>query len=151
MLPVIEMKNYSRFVVKYLIDLVNRHDNVCITKDQYLLILDVVFSNIKNLPSDLIKDLTSIVPKARKLLFSQSTNDRYHLYVDSLLKKLQNNSNKKYTDELCGSLVVCLSKDNTSFGNWTKSYTKYLDGSAVLLKYIGMDLLYFYLFIDFYM
>lgn len=137
MLQLIEMKNYSRYIVKYLINLVKRHDKITINRDQYLLFLEIIFSNKKNFPTDLSKDLHEILPKLKSLLFINGSHEKYHSYIEPLLKKLQNNSNKHYTNELCDILVLCFNKDQTNLNTWGKNYTKHLTGSAVLLNYIG--------------
>lgn len=137
MLPLIEMKNYSRYVIKYLIDLINRHKKDHISRDQYLLVLDTMFSNKKNFPNDLTKELNNILPNLKILLFNNINNDKYYNFIETLFKKLQNNSSKLYRDEICDVFVTCLSKDQTSFGAWSKNYTKSLTSNAILLNYIG--------------
>lgn len=142
------MKNYSRYVIKYLIDLINRHKKGHLNRDQYLLVLDTIFSNKKNFPNDLTKDLNSILPNLKRLLFNNnngSGTDKYYSFIEILFKKLQNNnSNKLYRDEICDVFVNCLSKDQTSFGAWSKNYTKSLTSSALLLNYIGNIVLNIY-------
>ncbi|KAJ8976095.1 hypothetical protein NQ317_008432 [Molorchus minor] len=47
-LPLIDMKNYSSFVAKYLLDLISRNNNDdSLSRDEYLLILDTIYSNKK--------------------------------------------------------------------------------------------------------
>lgn len=137
MLPLIEMKNYSRYVVKYLVDLFKRHKTVSLTKEQYLSILDVIFTNNKNVPADLQGELKAVLPTLQKQLFTQN-HDKFHTFIDSFLKKIQLSENKSIKNELCEAIIVCLEKDKAGFGSWSKSYTKYLGASTYLLKYIGM-------------
>lgn len=137
MLPLIDMKNYSRFIIKYLIEIINRHKNSYLSKDQYILVLDIIFSNKKNFPNDLTKDLNNILPILKNLMFNDGNNEKYYNFVDTLLKKLQNNTNKLYRDEICDVLITCLIKDKTSFSAWSKNYTKSLSASAVVFNYIG--------------
>lgn len=136
MLPIIEMKNYSRYVITYLIDLINRFNDVPITKEQYLSIMDIVYSNKKNVPTDLIQSLNNIVPKLKLLLFTNNS-DKYNSFIEPLLKNLATNDNASYKDELCDVIITCLYKDHTCFGTWNKNYTKTLTSSAILLNYMG--------------
>ncbi|KRT84526.1 hypothetical protein AMK59_2105 [Oryctes borbonicus] len=137
MLPLIEMKNYSRYVTTYLVDLINRFNDVPITKEQYLSIMDIVYSNKRNIAPDLTQSLYNIVPKLKLLLFINNT-DKYNGFIEPLLKTLALNENTMCRNEVCDVIITCLQKDHTCFGAWNKNYTKALPSSAILLNYIGM-------------
>lgn len=142
MLPVIEMKNYSRYVFTYLIDLINRFNDIPITKEQYLSVMDTIYSNKKNVPVDLIQSLQNTVPKLKLLLFTNNS-DKYNSFIEPLLKNLAINENILYQNEICDVIITCLQKDHTCFGTWNKNYIKTLPSSAILLNYMGM---YLYIF-----
>lgn len=142
MLPLIEMKNYSRYIIKYLIDLIKRFDKsgCSVNKEQYLLIFDTIFSSKKNFPNDLAKDLNSVLPNLKQLFFNNDNNEKYYNFTEMLWSRLQqdhSNNGKLYRDEVCEVLITCLSRDQTSFGAWSKNYTKALKASAIFLNYIG--------------
>lgn len=137
MYPLIEMKNYSRYVVSYLINLINRFNDVPLTKEQYQFIAELIFSNKKNFPTDLSQSLQETTPKLKLLLFT-GNNDKYHSFVEFFLKKLTVVDHKGYRKELCDIIMTCVQKDGTIFSTWSKNYTKYLVASSILLNYIGM-------------
>lgn len=133
------MKNYSRYIVQYLIDLINLHDKVNITTENYLLVLDVAYANYKNFPNDLRKNMQSVASKLNSMLFAQNNGNygKCYMLIEPLLKKLQSNSSSAYKDQICEVLVECLIKNPTAFSSWSKCYTKYLPQSAILLNYLG--------------
>ncbi|KAF5269091.1 hypothetical protein FQA39_LY18924 [Lamprigera yunnana] len=137
MLPIIEMKNYSRYIVRYLISLINRHENAHISVDQYLLILDVAFANYKNVPNDLKQDFQKVIPKLEKMLISINKKDKLHVYVETLFKKLLSNNTKAYKDDICKVLVRCFMQDENGISSWTKLYPKCLPQSAIVLNYMS--------------
>lgn len=136
MLPLIEMKNYSRYVINYLVDLINRFNDVPVTKEQFLSIMDIVYSNKKNLPADLTQSLYNIVPKLKLLLFTNNS-DKYNSFIEPLLRSLVINDNTAYKSEICDVIITCLHKDHTCFGTWSKNYIKTLPSSAILLNHMG--------------
>ncbi|XP_050295863.1 transmembrane protein 214 [Anthonomus grandis grandis] len=136
MLPLLEMKSYSQYVLKYLVQLTNQDFETQLTKEQYLLILDTAFSSKKNLPAALQKDLVKNVPKLKKLLFSNK-KERYNSYVEVLLKKINATTNVSYQNALCDILIDIFNKDQSTLAVWNKVYSKNLLASAVLLRYMS--------------
>lgn len=137
MLPLVEMKNYSRYVIQYLTSLVKHHNKMHINADQYLLILDVAFANYKNFPNDLRQEMQKTTSHLEAMLMQNIDFQKYHTFIEPLLKKLLSNNSKKYRDEINKVLTTCLTKDQTACGAWSKLYTKYLQQSAILLNYLG--------------
>ncbi|KAJ8925970.1 hypothetical protein NQ315_009825 [Exocentrus adspersus] len=135
-LPLMDMKNYSRFVTKYLVDLLSREYNDSVARDEFVLILDSVYSNKKNMPTDLKDELMRKSEKLKRLVF-RNNKEKYHSYVEALLKKLTTNSNKPYQDILCDVLVEVFVRDPTTLSNWSKVYTKNVAANALLLRYIS--------------
>lgn len=136
MLPLIEMKNYSKYVVKYLLDLISQKEKVQITKEQYLLILDVIYSNRKNFPVELQKELYKHVPNLKAFLFANS-KERYHNYVEHFLKRLSVTTNSSYQNTLCDIIIEIYTKDQSTMAPWNKIYIKNVSSSAILLNYIS--------------
>lgn len=143
MLPLLEMKNYTKFVTKYLVKVVRQHESVCLTREQYFAVSDVIFSQKKNFPGDLAKELNGLLPALRKMLFGKGSGEKFHTFVDPFLKRVQGSSNQGQREEFCRIIVSCLVEDKMGFGSWAKCYVKYLVGSACLLNFIGMFLLGF--------
>lgn len=131
------MKSYSRYIYEYLINLIDAHSNSNVTKEQYLLILDSVYSNKKNFPSDLSNSLNKTISKLNLMLLNQNKDLKYHTFVEPFLKKLLDNSSAEYQQNLCSVLAHCLGKDQQSYSTWNKLYLKNLAQSAALLKYVG--------------
>lgn len=129
------MKNYSRYVASYLLQLINKKEGVSITKEQFLLLLDTIHSNKKNFPTDLKQELIIKISELKPLLF-QNKKEKYQNYFDLVFKKILN-SNKSYQDCLCDILIEFFHKDETALANWNKLYSKNIAISAVFLKYIG--------------
>ncbi|KAK5649111.1 hypothetical protein RI129_004003 [Pyrocoelia pectoralis] len=135
MLPIIEMKSFSRYILKYLISLINRHSTADINVDQYLLMLDVAFANYKNVPNDLKNDLQKIVPKLESMLLGNK--DKLHVFIEPLIKKLLSNNDKAYRDEICKILIRCFVQDQNAISSWSNMYSKCLPQSAILLNYLS--------------
>ncbi|XP_044265792.1 transmembrane protein 214-A [Tribolium madens] len=136
MLPLIELKNYSRFIVQYLIKLISAVDEAALSKEQFVSILDVVFSNRKNFPNDLKQDLLTVVPTLKSFLF---TNKKESSCVDFYLKKIPTAGNDSFKDCLCDVVVEGFSRDQSSLEHWSKIYNKNVASSAILLKYIAKN------------
>ncbi|XP_022913719.2 transmembrane protein 214-B [Onthophagus taurus] len=136
MFPLIEMKNYSRFICGYLIDLINRFNDVPLSKEQYQFVMEYIYSNKKNSPLDLSAQIQK--QKLKELLFINS-KDKYHGFVEFFLKKLTIRDSDSYRNELCDVIIACLIRDPTTFNVWTKHYSKNLVGSAILLNYIDAN------------
>ncbi|KAF7279687.1 hypothetical protein GWI33_006848 [Rhynchophorus ferrugineus] len=136
MLPLIEMKNYSKYVVKYLLDLISQKEKVQITKEQYLLILDIIYTNRKNFPVELQKELYVQAPQLKSFLFANS-KERYHNYVEPFLKRLSMTTNSSYQNVLCDTIIEIFTKDQSTMAHWNKIYIKNLSSSAILLNYIS--------------
>lgn len=141
MYPLMEMKNYSKYVTKYLINLINRPvEGSSLQKDQYLNILDVIHGSKKNVPSELVKELNESASKLNDLLLLSVKGDKYHTLVEPILKKLGTTTeNQSYSNQLCEILVALMERDQTSLNSWSKLYSKNLVASASLLEHIDTN------------
>lgn len=135
-LPLLDMKSYSRYVVRYLLELTSRDHDSHLSKEQFLLILDTIFSTKKNFPTELQKDLVQNLPKLKRLLLNNKRESPNGL-VEPFLKKITLTSNVAYQNCLCDILVEVFSKDQSALAAWNKVYSKNLGASAVLLRYIS--------------
>lgn len=138
MFPLLEMKNYSRYIVKYLLNVLQKfNDKNSLTKDEYFLILDTVYTNKKNFPNDLKKDFTKIIPSLKTFLF-KSNNDNYKQSFSVLFKKLAStNNNKPYQNCLCDVICEVFNREPATLNSWENCYKNHVEASAILLNYIG--------------
>lgn len=134
MLPLIEMKNYSRYVVEYLLHVLRKHKEAVVTKEEFLLLLETIFSK-KKYPSDVVLQLNKAAVEL-SALFDRNKDVKRNIFVEILLKKLPevDNQNQKV---LCELLANCFVKDQNSYANWSKIYAKHLVASAALLNHIS--------------
>lgn len=132
------MKNYSSFVIKYLINLINNHQIESLSKENYLFIMDIIFSNKKHVPDKLNHELMNSTSRIRSLALKGCGN-KCQTFIEPLLQKLQRNAilRKDYKKILCDVTVDCLTTDNLTFNVWEKCYLKYLRGNTILLNYIS--------------
>lgn len=135
-LPLLELKNYSRYIAQYLLTLLTNKEKVIVTKEQFILLLDTIYSNKKHFPLDLKQDLAKKLSDLQPLLFVNK-KEKYQNLFDVFFKKLVENSNKSYQDCLCDILIEIFHKDETTLINWNKAYSKNIVSSGILLKYIG--------------
>lgn len=134
MLPLIEMKNYSPYIVEYLLHLLRKHKLAVCTKDELLLLFDVIFSK-KKYPSNVVQQLNKAAIEL-SALFDRAKEVKKNIFVEILLKKLPDadNQNQKV---LCELLANCF-KDQNSYANWSKIYAKNLFASTILINYFSM-------------
>lgn len=135
MLPLLEMKNYSRYIVEYLFHILSKHKETAVTKEEFFLVLDTVFPKKKH-PSDVAQQLNKAAIELSALL-DRNKDIKSNNFVEALLKKLSDSDNNQTQKILCELLVSCLIKDQISFGVWSKVYAKNLSGSAALLNHLS--------------
>ncbi|CAH0550148.1 unnamed protein product [Brassicogethes aeneus] len=135
MLPLMEMKAYSRFIAKYLLDIITSNKDISLTKEEYLLILDTIHSNKKNFPNELKNDFSKQADKLKQSLFG-NPKEKYNPYVDAFLNKIISNSNKAYQNSLSSALIEVFQRDPSTFVNWSKGYSKNLAASVIVMKYL---------------
>lgn len=144
MVPLVEMKAYSRFVVKYLADLIESHlEDLELRDEEYFSVVNFVFSSKKNFPVDLRNSLSEIVQNLHFVLLCRGTKEQYNNYVDIFLKKIVVNSNTFYQNCLSNALIEIFEREATALITWSKIYGKNVTASAVVLKYICEFLFFF--------
>lgn len=134
MLPLIEMKNYSRYIVEYLLHILKRHKDVVVTREEFFLLLDTLLSK-KKYPSDVMQQLNKTAAEL-PAVFDKIKDLKSTIFVEPLLKKLSD-ADDQHRKVFCELLVNCIIKDKNSYITWSKIYTKNLVASAALLKYIS--------------
>jgi hypothetical protein len=137
MLPLIELKHYSKYIVKYLIDLIKNADGGSLTREQYVMLLESIFSNKKNFPNDLKQELISISPNLKFFLFGSLKSEAFHSSLEFYLKKITTNDSYLLQECLCDVIIQGLNRDQSSLDHWSKIYVKNIAPSAILLEYIG--------------
>lgn len=135
-MPLLEMKNYSKYVVQYLAQLLKRHENVILSKDNYLYLFDLCHSK-HSLPNEASQQLASLSKNLKNMLITDKSDKKYSTYFEALLVKLVNAATSTVKNDICSTLVSLLSKDANCYSTWVQMYTKHLQQSCNLLNYIS--------------
>ncbi|XP_053615013.1 transmembrane protein 214 [Plodia interpunctella] len=142
-LPIIELKNYSKYVVVYLSNLLDRFakmDNK-VTLEQFLAMCDTVNAKRNGLPKDLSSDLIKQLSKFKDMYFSRSGN-KLQVSFNQIMKKLPNqflsgSTLDPYSRVLVESLVNCLERDDSCNATWRQLFHRCSKQSATLLDFIN--------------
>uniref|UniRef100_A0A1B6C1J5 Transmembrane protein 214 n=4 Tax=Clastoptera arizonana TaxID=38151 RepID=A0A1B6C1J5_9HEMI len=139
MMPLCELRNYTRFVLDYLKHLLGRHSSSkALTTEQYFSLLDTIFG-AHNLSNVLNTELKSHAKSLSRIVCNVLTENRLHNMFEPLMLKLKSASSHSLKEELASFLCVCLSKDQQSYSLWRQLYTKHLPESATLLRHINSE------------
>lgn len=136
MLPLIELKNYSRFVVQYLLDLIKTENIASVTKEQYLLILETIFADKKNFPNDLKPELLGALSNVKLCLLKQKHAD-LDSYVEYFLNKSNLHVNNGYQSAIFEVIAKIFIASRNSQIVWKQLYAKNVKSSSKLLIYLG--------------
>ncbi|KAJ3646437.1 hypothetical protein Zmor_024025 [Zophobas morio] len=139
MLPLIELKNYSRFVVQYLLDLISCNNDFTLSRDQFFFILELIFSNKKNFPNDLKQSLVDTIPNLKSCLFSGNKKEAFKNSLEIYLKKLAASESDACQQCLCDVIVEGFTTDPSSIEHWGKAFVKNTTASAILLQYVDRN------------
>nr|CAD7196824.1 unnamed protein product [Timema douglasi] len=140
MLPVLEMKNYSSYVIRYLRDILGHPGKSrTLSPDQFLSVLDVIHTRGQALSGSLRQELAAVVPALRARAFQHEPEKRLQSFFQPLLERLQSSASKEHKEELLTSLAQCLRHDQQSFSVWRQLYTKNLAQSALLLAHLDTN------------
>ncbi|XP_075980896.1 transmembrane protein 214 [Anticarsia gemmatalis] len=145
-LPIIELKNYSKYVVGYLCNLLDTHSNMDSTKvsqDQLFAMIDMVQNKRNSLPKDLSSDLIKQLSKYKDIYFSKS-NNKLQVTFNQLMKKLPNQymsgpTLDPYHRVLVACLVDCIARDDSCNSTWRQLFHRCSKQSATLLDYIDSN------------
>ncbi|XP_015606404.1 transmembrane protein 214-A [Cephus cinctus] len=138
--PMLEIKNYSGYVVKVLNDMVADHmsNTNNVTPDMYLTILDDVYSGKLNIPATIVKEVTPVIVNLRSITF-KNENANYRKLLETLFDKITLKISPIYRDELLHAVAACLMIDVRCYTTWKNIYSKHLYQSSVLLKHIDSN------------
>ncbi|XP_063894378.1 transmembrane protein 214 [Helicoverpa armigera] len=145
-LPIIELKNYSKYVVWYLSNLLDEHatmDSTKVSQDQLFAMIDMVNNKRSALPKDLSSDLIKQLSKYKDIYFNKS-NNKLQVTFNQLMKKLPNQylsgpSLDPYHRVLVDCLVDCLVRDDSCNATWRQLFHRCSKQSATLLDYIDSN------------
>ncbi|XP_050352609.1 transmembrane protein 214 [Nymphalis io] len=144
-LPIIELKNYSKYVITYLSDILDKHASMDakVTHDQFLAMLDMVNNKRNALSKDLSSDLIKQLSKFKDVYFNKSGN-KLQVTFNQLMKKLPNQYLSgsildPYNTVLVESLVECLAQDDSCNATWRQLFHKCSKQSATLIEYIDTN------------
>ncbi|TRY61534.1 hypothetical protein TCAL_05733 [Tigriopus californicus] len=146
MLPVLSLKNYSRFVVDYLVALLERHKSSIrgqtrlLCSSQFLKVFDAMFVNASNLNKELQASLLSQYQSIKVISIGDCSND--HELFTEFLRRVQNtvqdpeNYSEDYKQESLKCLEDCLTNNKATWKHWHESYITFLPASAQLLMHL---------------
>ncbi|CAG9564224.1 unnamed protein product [Danaus chrysippus] len=141
--PLIELKNYSKYVILYLCEILNKHaamDSTKVTQDQLMAMLDMVNSKRNSLSKDLSSDLIKQLSKYKDIYFKHSGN-KLQVTFNQLMKKLPNqylsgNTLDSYNKVIVESLIDCLQLDDSCNATWRQLFNRCSKQSATVIEYI---------------
>ncbi|KAL0870073.1 hypothetical protein ABMA27_006234 [Loxostege sticticalis] len=145
-LPIIELKNYSKYVIVYLGMLLDNHadmDSTKVSQDQLLAMFDMVNGKKNSLSKELSSDLINQLSKYKDIYFNRSGN-KLQVTFNQIMKKLPNQYLSgaildPYNKVLVESLVDCLVRDDSCNATWRQLFHKCSKQSATLLDYIDSN------------
>lgn len=136
MMPLLEMKNYSKYVIQYLLQLLKKHENVTLKKEDYIFLFDLCHSK-HSIPNEQAQQLLGLNKILKNVVSSKGSDKKYSSLFEPLFIKLTNSSTNATKNDIASTLVTLLSKDLNCFSTWVQLYMKNLQQSSNLLKYIS--------------
>ncbi|XP_072942522.1 transmembrane protein 214 [Epargyreus clarus] len=144
-LPIIELKNYSKYVISYLSILMDKQAELkaVVNQDQLLAMFDLVNSKRSALSKDLSSDLIMQLSKYKDIYFQKSGN-KLQVTFNQLMKKLPNqylsgSALDPYNRVLVESLLDCLQRDDSCNATWRQLFHKCTKQSATVIEYIDTN------------
>ncbi|XP_039758977.1 transmembrane protein 214 [Pararge aegeria] len=143
-LPIVELKNYSKYAINYLEEILTRHGKMAkVSFDQLIAMFDMVNNKRNALSKDLSNDLIKQLSKYKDIYFNHSGN-KLQVAFNHLMKKLPNqylsgSSLDPYNRVLVETLVDCLHKDDSCNATWRQLFNRCSKQSATLLEYIDTN------------
>ncbi|XP_034835337.1 transmembrane protein 214 [Maniola hyperantus] len=145
-LPIVELKNYSKYAINYLEEILARHGNMASTKvsfEQLIAMFDMVNNKRNALSKELSNDLIKQLSKYKDIYFSKSGN-KLQVSFNHLMKKLPNqylsgSALDPYHRVMVESLVDCLHQDDSCNATWRQLFSRCSKQSATLMEYIDTN------------
>ncbi|XP_045501564.1 transmembrane protein 214 isoform X1 [Colias croceus] len=145
-LPIVELKNYSKYIIGYLSKHLDRHarmDNTKVSQDQLLAMFDTINGKKNSMSKELSSDLIKQLVKYKDIYFSKSGN-KLQVTFNQLMKKLPNQylsgpTLDPYNKVIIESLVDCLAMDDSCNATWRQLFNRCSKQSATLIEYIDTN------------
>merc|ERR1719471_1664970 len=142
MLPVMTMKHYSKFVVNYLVQLLNIHhitETTQIKKPVVDLVTlktvqDAVFVLSTQMNKEYARTLREVYPALRNICVGDCKN---HEMFPELLPRLSTLTMPDQVLDTLDLLARCLSKTGAAAVHWHQLYTSNIHQSSQLIQFIG--------------
>lgn len=144
MLPVLNLRHYTKYVVDYLAALLSLHN---VTPDSrpnrpamdissYLTLLDNVFVVSGNINKEMAKQLRALYPTLKAVSLAGCKDPEL---FPALMDKLEAANMPDMVLDILETLVECLAASTAALVMWHKSYTSHLAASGQLLNYIDTN------------
>ncbi|CAK1550700.1 unnamed protein product [Leptosia nina] len=144
--PIIELKNYTKYIISYLSKHLDRHarmDATKVSQEQLLTMFDTINSKKNGLSRELSSDLIKQLIKYKDIYFSKSGN-KLQVTFNQLMKKLPNQylsgaNLDNYNQVIVESLIDCLALDDSCNATWRQLFSRCSKQSASLIEYIDTN------------
>ncbi|KAE8748008.1 hypothetical protein FOCC_FOCC005203 [Frankliniella occidentalis] len=137
MLPVLELRNYSQFVLEYLTRLLGRHAaGPALSVNEYLTALDAILrpnAPVSNQVTDALYRQSRVL---RKIAVNATPDAKLNLFFKPLMERLSLADTDAYKQEILEFLFLCVCEDEQSFSTWKQLYSTHILESAALLQHI---------------
>lgn len=145
-LPVLELKNYTKYVIGYLSKIIDHHsemNTINVNQDQFFSMIDLINTKKNGLSKEFSGDLIKQLSKYKDIYFKKSGN-KLQVTFNQLMKKLPNqylsgSALDPYNKVIIESLVDCLSKDDSCNATWRQLFHRCSKQSASLLDFIDSN------------
>ncbi|XP_075217451.1 transmembrane protein 214 isoform X2 [Lycorma delicatula] len=139
MLPVCEMRSYTRYVLDYIKVLLARHStSKALGSEQYFSIIDSIYSPDLRIPNPASVELRSHTKQLREIACNLQPDKKLHTYFVPLTERIGSSTNP-LKDDLVRFSVSCLTNDHQTFSIWKDLYADNLPQSACVLKNLNSD------------
>jgi len=144
MLPVLNLRHYTKFVVDYLAALIAHHNvtpSSCPTRpamniSSYLNLLDSVFVVSGNINKELAKQLKALYPSIKAVSVAGCRDPEL---FPALMDKLETCHMPDMVLDILETMVECLTATSAALVMWHKVYTSHLPASGQLLSFIDSN------------
>ncbi|XP_045521969.1 transmembrane protein 214 [Pieris brassicae] len=145
-LPIIELKNYTKYIIAYLSNHLDRHarmDDTRVSQEQLFAMFDTINSKRNGLSKEMSSDLIKQLIKYKDIYFSKSGN-KLQVTFNQFMKKLPNQylsgtNLDPYNQVIVESLVNCLALDDSCNATWRQLFSRCSKQCATLIEYIDTN------------
>ncbi|KAJ1525934.1 hypothetical protein ONE63_009122 [Megalurothrips usitatus] len=138
MLPVLDLRSYSQFVVEYLTRLLGRHAaGPALSVNEYITALEAILSPSVPVSNQVTDALHRQARVLRKIAVNATPDAKLNLFFKPLMDKLSHADTDAYKQEILEFLLLCVSDDEQCFSTWKDIYASKISESSALLQHIG--------------